>query len=190
MPGLARHRVGARSSPAGCLAAHLKTGELAFHHRSVPDGQPPTKTRLIRAAGLRWPVEEDFEFSKRTASASTSPRPARHRHHPPRRPGHGRPAISADQSPCVVGDDRGPAPPPVRPCWPPPAEPGIISLTIPEIKRLLASLTADLCGQLCHPPGRWTASPPGPLPMVSPRARLARNAEIALLQPSQVRLPY
>ena len=41
---------------------HLKTGELAFHYCHVPEGQLLTKTRLIRAAGLRWPVEEDFEF--------------------------------------------------------------------------------------------------------------------------------
>ena len=43
---------------------HLKTGELAFHYCYVPEGQLLTKTRLIRAAGLRWPVEEDFEFGK------------------------------------------------------------------------------------------------------------------------------
>jgi hypothetical protein len=36
---------------------HLKTGELAFHYCYVPAGQILTKTRLIRAAGLRWPVE-------------------------------------------------------------------------------------------------------------------------------------
>ena len=38
--------------------------QLAFHYCFVPDGQLLTKTRLIRAAGLRWPVEEDFEFGK------------------------------------------------------------------------------------------------------------------------------
>ena len=35
---------------------HLKTGELAFHYCWVPDGQVLTKARLIRAAGLRWPI--------------------------------------------------------------------------------------------------------------------------------------
>jgi SRSO17 transposase len=35
---------------------HLRTGELAFHYCWVPAGQVLTKTRLIRAAGLRWPV--------------------------------------------------------------------------------------------------------------------------------------
>jgi hypothetical protein len=43
---------------------HLRTGDLAFHYCWVPGGQLLTKARLIRAAGLRWPVEEDFAFSK------------------------------------------------------------------------------------------------------------------------------
>jgi len=30
----------------------------------VPEGQPLTLTRLIRAAGLRWPVEEGFRLGK------------------------------------------------------------------------------------------------------------------------------
>ena len=46
------------------IRRHLKTGELAFHYCWVPGGQILTNTRLIRAAGLRWPVEEDFEFGK------------------------------------------------------------------------------------------------------------------------------
>jgi hypothetical protein len=43
---------------------HLKTGELAFHYCYVPEGQAESKARLIRAAGLRWPVEESFEIGK------------------------------------------------------------------------------------------------------------------------------
>jgi hypothetical protein len=35
------------------IRRHLTTGELAFHYCWVPDGQVLTKTRLIRAAGLR-----------------------------------------------------------------------------------------------------------------------------------------
>jgi len=46
------------------IRRHLKTGELAFHYCYVPEGQLLTKTRLIRAAGLRWPAEEDFALSK------------------------------------------------------------------------------------------------------------------------------
>jgi SRSO17 transposase len=40
------------------------SGELAFHYCFVPDGQAASKARLIRAAGLRWPVEESFELGK------------------------------------------------------------------------------------------------------------------------------
>ena len=53
---------------------HLKTGELAFHYCYVPEGQLLTKTRLIRAAGLRWPVKK-ISRSGRTASGWTSARP-------------------------------------------------------------------------------------------------------------------
>jgi hypothetical protein len=41
------------------IRRHLQSGELAFHYCHIPDGQPVTISRLIRAAGLRWPVEED-----------------------------------------------------------------------------------------------------------------------------------
>jgi hypothetical protein len=46
------------------IRRHLASGELAFHYCYGPEGQPAAKARLIRAAGLRWPVEEGFGFSK------------------------------------------------------------------------------------------------------------------------------
>ena len=39
------------------IRRHLSAGELAFHYCFVPAGQAVSKSRLIRAAGLRWPVE-------------------------------------------------------------------------------------------------------------------------------------
>jgi SRSO17 transposase len=45
------------------IRRYLNPGELAFHY-FVPDGQILTKTRLIRAVGLRWPAEQNFEFGK------------------------------------------------------------------------------------------------------------------------------
>jgi hypothetical protein len=56
----------ATASPCHSLLArrHLKTGELAFCYCFVPAGQLASKARLIRAAGLRWPVEESFEPGK------------------------------------------------------------------------------------------------------------------------------
>jgi hypothetical protein len=43
---------------------HLATGELAFHYCYLPDGQPASPSRPVRAAGLRWPAEDYFEFGK------------------------------------------------------------------------------------------------------------------------------
>ena len=133
---------------------HLGTGELAFHYCFVPGGKLLTKTRLIRAAGLRWPVEENFGFGK-DFLASTSARPALHRGPPPRRAGHGRAGDLRRHRRAAARPHRHPAPPP-SPDQPPPAEPGIIPLTIPEIKRLLAALTT-------RPLPRWLSSlVPGP----------------------------
>jgi SRSO17 transposase len=117
---------------------HLRTGELAFHYCYVPQGQPLTKTRLIRAAGLRWPVEEDFEFSKDSfgldqCQARLYTAIARHTV-----------LAMAALAVCAVTAARlrdrtdTQAPPPNRPDQPPPAEPGMIPLTVPETKRLLA----------------------------------------------------
>ncbi len=46
------------------IRRHLTTGELAYHYCYLPEGQPVSLSRLIRAAGLRWPAEEGFEFGK------------------------------------------------------------------------------------------------------------------------------
>ena len=48
---------------------HLKTGELAFHYCYVPEGQLTAKTRLIRAAGLRWPVEIGHPWYRSSCAA-------------------------------------------------------------------------------------------------------------------------
>jgi SRSO17 transposase len=127
---------------------HLKTGELAFHYCYVPGGQLLTKTRLIRAAGLRWPVEEDFEFGKdcfgldqcqaRLYTAIT-------RHIV---------LVMAALAICAVTAallrDRTDtqAPPPVTPDQAPPEDPGLVPLTVAEIRRLLAAGF-----QRPHPPG-------------------------------------
>ena len=55
------------------IRRHLASHELAFHYCFVPGGQPVSLSRLIRAAGCRWPVEEDFARG-RAASDWTSAR--------------------------------------------------------------------------------------------------------------------
>jgi SRSO17 transposase len=133
------------------IRRNLATGDLAFCFCYVPEGQPVSLTRLIRAAGLRWPVEEDFRAGKGCFGLDESQvrlytAIARHTV-----------LVMAALAICAVTaallrrrtDTRAPAP--VRPDQPPPADPGMMPLTVPETGRLLA-----------HPPpsggaGHWLA---------------------------------
>jgi SRSO17 transposase len=134
----------ATASPRHCLLIrrHLKTGELAFHYCHVPEGRLLTKTRLIRAAGLRWPIEENFELGKDCfgldqCQARLYTAILRHIV-----------LVMAALAICAVTaallrtctDTQ--APPPAVPGQPPPADPGMIPMTVPEIRRILAALTA------------------------------------------------
>jgi SRSO17 transposase len=159
---------------------HLKTGELAFHYCWVPAGPLLTKARLIRAAGLRWPVEEDFAFGKDCfaldqCQARLYTAIARHVV-----------LVMAALAICAITaalvKDRTDtqAPPPVRPGQPPPAEPGMIPLTIPEIKRLLAALTTrPLPWRLVIHWDAWTRRHQARARWFHKRARLARQPEFA-----------
>jgi hypothetical protein len=97
--------------------------------------------RLIRAAGLRWPVEEDFEFSKGCFGLDQSQvrlytAIARHT------------VLGMALAICAVTvallrhrtDTQAPAP--VHPDQPPPEDPGMTPLTVPEITRLLTTQPA------------------------------------------------
>ena len=159
---------------------HLRTGELAFCYCFVPEGQLLTKARLIRAAGLRWPVEEDFAFSKDCfgldqCQARLYTAIARHAV-----------LVMAALAICAITaaqiKDRTDtqAPPPVRPGQPPPAEPGMIPLTIPEIKRLLAALTTKALPRwLVIHWDAWTRRHQARSRWFHKRARLARQPEFA-----------
>jgi hypothetical protein len=132
---------------------HLKTGELAFHYCFVPEGQLASKARLIRAAGLRWPVEESFELAKGCfgldqCQARLYTAVLRHLV-----------LVMAALAVCAVTAAQlrertsTQAPPPAGPDDKPPADPGLIPLSVREVKRLLAAA-------LCRPesPGhaaRW-----------------------------------
>ena len=118
---------------------HLQTRELAFHYCYVPEGQLLTKARLIKAAGLRWPAEEGFEFSKDyfgldQCQARLYTAILRHLV-----------LVMAALAICAVTAaqlrDRtdAQAPPPTRPDQAPPPDPGLIPLTVHEVKRLLAT---------------------------------------------------
>ncbi len=131
------------------IRRHRVTGELAFHYCHVPQGQPLSLSRLIRAAGLRWPAEENFQFSKGCFGLDQSQvrrytAIARHTV-----------LVMAALAICAITaallrrrtstQARAPA----RPDQPPPADPAMIPLTVPETGRLLT-----------HPPppraaGHW-----------------------------------
>jgi SRSO17 transposase len=161
---------------------HLKTGELAFHYCWVPEGQLLTKTRLIRAAGLRWPVEEDFTFGKDCfgldqCQVRLYTAIARHVV-----------LVMAALAICAVTaallkDRTGTqAPPPARPDQPPPTEPGMIPLTVPEIRLLLAAalLRPDPPAHAGHWLD-WRRRHQARSRWFHQRARLTRNTEIVLV---------
>ena len=114
---------------------HRRAGLSLLLPARRPAGLP---ARLIRAAGLRWPVEEDFEFGKDCFGLDQSQvrlytAIARHTV-----------LVMAALAICAVtaallrrrtGTQ---APAPVLPDQPPPADPGMIPLTVPETGRLLA----------------------------------------------------
>jgi SRSO17 transposase len=120
--------------------------ELAYFYSYVPDGRPVTLPTLVKVAGMRWPVEEDFQTGKghfgldhsqvrlytallrhlvlsvaALAMCSTT-------------------AAAMRQATCTL------APPPVTPDDQPPDDPGLIALTVAEIKRLF-----NLVTRILHP---------------------------------------
>jgi SRSO17 transposase len=160
------------------IRRHLATGELAFCYCYLPDGQPVSPSRPVRAAGLRWPVEEDFEFGKDCFGLDQSQvrlytAIARHTV-----------LVMAALAICAVAaallrrctDTQPPAP--ALPDQPPPADPGMIPLTVPETgaparspaptrqRRALAGLAVP---------------PPSPFTLVPPANKTRRDTAIVLV---------
>ena len=154
----------------------LRTGELAFHHCYVRAGQAASKARLIRAAGLRWPVEESFEpgkgcFGLDQCQARLYTAILRHIV-----------LVMAALAICAVTAARlmdrtgAQPPPPGGPGQPPPADPGLVPLTVREVKRLLAAALRHP-----QPPGhaahwlQWRRRHQARSRWFHKHARLARN---------------
>ena len=160
------------------IRRHLATGELAFHYCFLPDGQPASPSRPVRAAGLRWPAEEDFEFGKGCFGLDQSQvrlytAIARHTV-----------LVMAALAICAVTAallrrrTSTAAPAPAFPGQARPAEFGMIPLTVPETGRLLARLP---------PPGStghwldWRRYHQAQSRWYHQRTRLARETAIVLL---------
>jgi len=172
----------ATASPQRCLLIrrHLKTGELAFHYCFTPEGQPVSKARLIRAAGLRWPVEETFQSSKGCFGLDESqvrlyPAIARHTIL-----AMAALAICAVTAALLRDHTDTQAPRPIRPGQPPPTDPGMIPLTVPEITRLLAPPPARQPGHAEHW-ATWRRCHQARSRWYHQRTRLGHDTPIALV---------
>jgi SRSO17 transposase len=160
------------------IRRHLRTGQLAFHYCHVPEGHATGLAHLVRAAGLRRPVEEDFQFSKGCLGLDQSQvrlytAIARHTV-----------LVMAALAVCAITaarmrdhtDSRAPAP--GRPDQQPPSDMGMAPLTVPEIHRLIAAASAE------RPPGgawpwlTWRRRHQARSRWYHQRARLARDTEV------------
>jgi SRSO17 transposase len=136
------------------IRRHLTTGELAFHYCWVPEGRPVTLMSLVRVACLRWPVEEGFEFGKDHFGLDHSQvrlYTALSRHIVL--------AIAA-LAVCAVtaAHAKTRAPAPILPTTAhdqPPADPGLITPTVAEVKRLFTLVTRRLLPETHHLHWTW-----------------------------------
>ncbi|HEY1915519.1 MAG TPA: hypothetical protein VGH27_08085, partial [Streptosporangiaceae bacterium] len=160
------------------------TGECAYHYCHVPAGQPVSMRRLITAAGLRWPVEENFEFGKDYFGLDQSQvrlHTALTRHTV---------LVMAALAVCVIAAAQArprtdtQAPPPASPDDLPPEDPGLIPLTVAEVKRLLNAATAQP-RPAWHAAwwSRWRRRHQARARWFHKRARLARKPQFAQVKP-------
>jgi len=115
--------------------------ELAYFYTYVPEGRPVTLPTLVRVAGMRWPVEEDFRTGKGNFGLDHSQvrlYTALLRHIV---------LCTATLAICAVTASATRtqtttlAPAPTSPYDEPPDDPGLIPLTVAETNRLYNLLT-------------------------------------------------
>jgi SRSO17 transposase len=115
--------------------------DLAYFYCHVPAGQACSFTTLIRVAGRRWPIEEDFALGKSwfgLADSQVRRYTALHRHL-----ALAMAALAACAITAALARHRTStlARPPASPDDPPPDDPGLIPLTAAEIKRVFNLVT-------------------------------------------------
>lgn len=118
-----------------------KPTDLAYFSSYVPPHRPLTLATLVHVAGMRWPVEEDFQTGKGHFGLDHSQvrlYPALLRHIVLSIIAL---AICSTTATAMRQQTRTLAPPPTSPGQTPPENPGLIALTVAEIKRLLNLLT-------------------------------------------------
>jgi SRSO17 transposase len=109
--------------------------ELAFYLCFAPEGRPVTLRTLITVAGRRWPVEEDFQVGKTAFGLDHSQvrtYPALLRHLVLTMAALAVAAVTAAHTRTTTSHP----PTPNSPNAAPPPDPGLIPLTVAEVKRL------------------------------------------------------
>jgi hypothetical protein len=109
---------------------------VAFYLCLAPEGRPVTLRTLVRIAGRRWPIEEDFQTGKDAFGLDHSQvrtYPALLRHLVLAMAALAICAITAAHARTTAGRP----PTPADPRETPPADPGLLLLTVPEVKRLV-----------------------------------------------------
>lgn len=115
--------------------------ELAFFYCFAPNGRPVTLRALVTVAGMRWPVEEDFQVGKDAfgldhSQVRTYPALLRHL-----MLAMAALAVCAVTAAAARARTSEPAALPTGPGDPPPENPGLIALTVTEVKHLFNLLT-------------------------------------------------
>jgi SRSO17 transposase len=115
--------------------------ELAYFYTWVPEGRPITLPVLVAVAGMRWPVEEDFQTGKGHFGLDHSQvrlYTALQRHLVLTMAAL---AICAVTASLTRKTSAALPPDPTSPDDEPPEDPGLIALTVAEVKRLLNLFT-------------------------------------------------
>jgi SRSO17 transposase len=115
--------------------------DLAYFYCHVPTGRPGSFTTLVRVAGRRWPVEEDFRLGKSDFGLADSQ--ARGYTAITRHLALAMAALAVCATTAALARSRTStlAHPPTSPDDLPPEEPGLIPLTVAEIKRIFNLVT-------------------------------------------------
>lgn len=129
--------------------------DQAFFYCYVPDGRPVTLGILVKIAGMRWPVEEDFQVGKDQFGLDHSQ--VRLYHAILR---HLALAMTALAVCATTAAAMRPAtstlpPPPTSPDQAPPTNPGLIPLTVAETRRLLNLFTPSRLARAHHLRWSW-----------------------------------
>ncbi len=129
--------------------------DQAYFYCYVPEGRAVTLATLVRVAGQRRPVEEDFQVGKDQFGLDHSQvrlNTALIRHLVLTMAALAIRAVTA----AAIRDTTSTLPPaPTSPDDTPPADPGLIPLTVAEVKRLLTLLTHTWHGPTRHLHWAW-----------------------------------